>query len=453
MLLFAWLNGMTHKTMRPYPQLLKLMYNVGGFHVKDSSGYPVLDSKAGFPLWIDARKIDNCWISSRFRYCPLCLEGAYHSALFQIIPITCCPIHHVPLSDRCHCCQVFTPGMADEKKMYGKPYHCVHCGGPLGGVEPCLEMHIEFRDAISQVVSALQPYSNWWSAIRTAHRRIKVECIEASPTMYQSWWSAIEFTRATVYKKTPQLEYLLPSRYANDRVVTLNWVCRYNDSVPAYRANSSLADHGCTMYRYILAKLRRWITQKESLSIEKFNDLVSQHTFAKNSACSVRLQAFVALRCHLEAHFVQTGAHNLGAMENAVLCGKLFQNIAHYGSRTARLEWLAIFFALYAFWHARLSDGPKSGLENIWTEVVFYEQNLCHDSRFFESSPAERNCLLSRRHFMYEKRRAWFEGEVSFLKVDDMPLWPWDRKSKREHATQHFSAERQFPSNYPNDVI
>ncbi|MGK5033040.1 hypothetical protein, partial [Janthinobacterium sp. MDT1-19] len=301
--------------------------------------------------------------------------------------------------------------------------------------------HRRLETRVSAIDST--PHSSWWSAIRTAHRHIKVECLEASPTMYQPWWSTTEFARAAVYKKTPQLEYLLPSRYANDRIVTLNWVCRYDDSVPAYRAHSSLADHGCKMYRYTLARLRRWIAERESLPLEKFNDLVSQHTFAKSSACSVRLQAFVAFRCHMESRFVQTGSHNLGAMENAVLCGKLFQNIACCGGRTARLEWLATFFALYAFWHARLSDGPKSGLENIWTEVAFYEQHLCHYSRFFESSPAERNCHLGKWNYMYKKRRAWFEGEVSFLKVDDMPLWPWDRQSQAGHAKQYFAVERR----------
>ncbi|MQA37053.1 TniQ family protein [Rugamonas aquatica] len=446
-LLFAWINVMTFKTMRQYPELRKLMFNAGGFRVKDEAGFPIIDSRSVYPLEFGIPEVDRCWISSRFRYCPLCLEAGYHSVLFQILPLTCCPFHRVPLSDRCHCCDANTPDIRDAR-IFIKPYCCDRCKNPLGGVIPSLETHTDFRSIFAQVQSALQPYSSWWLAVKTAHRHLSVDYYDASETQKRRWWNSTEFAKAVVYKQTPRREFVPPSRYPEEQVVTINWVCRYADHVPAYSATSSASSYGEAMYRFTLARLRRWITREDGLSAKEFNDLVVRHNFSERSTCSVRLRAFVAFRCHMESRFVLGGANNLVSQDNAVLNAGLFQNVASYGSRTARLEWLATFLALYASWHARMAHGMESDLHSVWEEAPFYEKHLCAYSRFFQSYDIEPEFKYGQPSFAYENRQAWFEGEVSFLKVEGMSLWPWSRKDKAAREQHHFHADRRFPSDY-----
>src|ERR1700733_9811294 len=46
----------------------------------------------------------DAWLSDCFRFCTICLEGAYHSYWFQFEPLLYCPVHAVPLTTLCPRC-------------------------------------------------------------------------------------------------------------------------------------------------------------------------------------------------------------------------------------------------------------------------------------------------------------------------------------------------------------
>lgn len=65
----------------------------------------------------------------RLRYCPICMQQGFHCAVFQMRWVERCPIHDVPLEDRCRYCGAFNEYLFIPE-AFKKPGHC-KCGMPF----------------------------------------------------------------------------------------------------------------------------------------------------------------------------------------------------------------------------------------------------------------------------------------------------------------------------------
>lgn len=63
-----------------------------------------------------------------FRYCPACLDLGFQSSLMQIVGLDKCPVHGLPLRDRCMHCNALCPRYAVCRDAFEQPMRCVKCG-------------------------------------------------------------------------------------------------------------------------------------------------------------------------------------------------------------------------------------------------------------------------------------------------------------------------------------
>jgi hypothetical protein len=63
---------------------------------------------------------------SDLRYCPQCLEQGFHSALFQLVSVRRCPLHHSALQQQCGQCAALIPYRLSAS-LLRKPFACPRC--------------------------------------------------------------------------------------------------------------------------------------------------------------------------------------------------------------------------------------------------------------------------------------------------------------------------------------
>lgn len=449
MLLFAWRNAISFDVLKQYRDLATMINGGAVTGAKDATGYPLLSQVQRQDESYRAA-VNRRMLSERLRYCPLCLECGYHSQLHQVLSVTCCPFHRAPLSDTCHCCMANTPDAEDAARLYRAPYYCDLCGEALCGVPPTMDAILDFRVGFAAVGEALAPYIAWWERVRHSGVRIERMGQGGRTDKKHTWCRKPDFAKAFACKEAPAPEYTQASIYSVDEVVTLDWICRLAD-----RSRSDdwplwvRADYGQPVYLATLKRLRSWIARAEGWSLQEFDARVASRGLETRRSASTRFLAFLALRSHMEGQFIISGGHDLCSQESAQLSMTLFGNIPRYSYRTARLEWRAIFLALYASWHTRLLSAPQCDLREIWQEASRYQDHIFIQSQFFELHRFDTN--------LYDRPPAyiaWFEGEVSLLKVHGMPLWPWDRASRSRPGAREGGATRLLPSaRYGSNVI
>jgi hypothetical protein len=102
----------------------------------------------------------------RFRFCPLCLRHSFHSYLFQLDGLKCCPIHKATLQTRCMVCSTETRGYtmssdsASSPSRGSLPFLCANCGQPLAGsFSPLTFRPTSYQRWRRQ--HAFQPWHDW----------------------------------------------------------------------------------------------------------------------------------------------------------------------------------------------------------------------------------------------------------------------------------------------------
>ena len=90
-------------------------------------------------------------VASGLRFCPLCMEDAYHGILQQFLSVRCCLRHSVPvrLIENCPRCSAEVPILKAWTSAEGKPNprsHCPHCLAPLTEAERNEASEAEIRE-------------------------------------------------------------------------------------------------------------------------------------------------------------------------------------------------------------------------------------------------------------------------------------------------------------------
>ncbi|MFJ7310827.1 TniQ family protein [Peribacillus frigoritolerans] len=75
-----------------------------------------------YPLKIEKHRL-NKFFANNLRYCPKCFERYYHSILHQFLLLTKCPLHEIPLHEKCpNCLQKIKYNITENQ-----PFSC-NCG-------------------------------------------------------------------------------------------------------------------------------------------------------------------------------------------------------------------------------------------------------------------------------------------------------------------------------------
>ncbi|MGF6981959.1 hypothetical protein QFZ99_001436 [Paraburkholderia atlantica] len=93
--------------------------------------------------------------------CPICSQSAYHSFIFQIPFLRVCPIHHVPLNNRCLSCGAPLPVYAFTPRIFQPDWGCSHCNAPIGGQPPHLASFLELREQRKALKLVFEPLVRW----------------------------------------------------------------------------------------------------------------------------------------------------------------------------------------------------------------------------------------------------------------------------------------------------
>lgn len=114
--------------------------------------------------WTDALASDH-----HLRYCPQCMAAGFQSALCQIDGLQSCPLHQIPLIDRCMACGAATPRYALTARLMESPFCCSDCGAPLGRDTWTIVTTID--QSICKTPSKYGILARWLVAIRKMHIR------------------------------------------------------------------------------------------------------------------------------------------------------------------------------------------------------------------------------------------------------------------------------------------
>lgn len=89
-----------------------------------------IDSRTLADAFLAQTSIGRSSLCRQLKYCPRCIQGGFHAAIFQVPLMTDCPIHDLPLLGACPHCQRAIPYVFNSAN-FRCPYHCPHCRQPL----------------------------------------------------------------------------------------------------------------------------------------------------------------------------------------------------------------------------------------------------------------------------------------------------------------------------------
>jgi hypothetical protein len=141
-----------------------------------------------FPLPDEARIIARCcslacMLRGKTWLCPLCSQGNYHSFWFQFPLLSVCPIHNIPLIDKCQNCGARTPDYELRNALSGGAWRCPRCVQPLAGIAPDLRNFVDLLDNAKFVATVFAPFDRW--ARRISVRGAALD--RATESQVRSW--------------------------------------------------------------------------------------------------------------------------------------------------------------------------------------------------------------------------------------------------------------------------
>lgn len=363
------------------------------------------------------------WQCSELRFCPICMESAYHTDLFQVQSIIMCPLHHVFLTQKCQSCGRRLPYYLALNEIFSKPYFC-KCGKPISGAAPSLDAHIDLQLHKADLNEMAKPYVEWWLNGRVG--REQVNAMDGGG-LQSRWCKVNEFLRSASCEVLVTLPYLSSFVYPPSAVTKISWKCKvwpnesdwYLDHRKTPYGRHSIAQ---AVYRATLNLLAKWlVTDRKCVSMQKLRHL-SVDSWSELRDMPVELLAFLCLRWELETGIGMYRPYEAGSHKKARLNILPPLDLPNFRDRTPRLAWRAAFLAMYSSWYGRILRSNSS-------DVTPGKLSMGRSSTNFIFS---RN-KLSESWFDQCLRRAssatqpWFEGDVCFLSIPGMPLWPFER--------------------------
>lgn len=367
----------------------------------------------------------SVWRAFTFRYCPLCLEGGYHSFWFQLAPLEACPIHHVELTTRCHSCGAgLQPYLS--KALFIRPYYCDECKRPICGVAPSLAGHLEFRELSAELRTAFQPYQRWWWTTQSLRQGVRwLHPWTGNQVERSTWCHDQEVMRSIICSDVSLPQYFSTPRYQH--ITVLTWQLDSVRDTPLFELfylPFTWEDHkrvALPVYRATLRILERFIAEYEKPSAA---DITSHRSFEMTTRGNVRgidvrgyrtrLFALCLMRWELEAGF------GFGSFVDSDKAQFYYPRAVEKYSifrPHPRLHWRAIYLAIYAAWYYRILSAKRTG----WLEVETIVQ-------------AQKEQIFSH----YEEERQWpdvvrMKGRVAFPSIQGLSSLLYSNRTRRGH--------------------
>ncbi|MBR8165368.1 hypothetical protein LGN16_31045 [Burkholderia vietnamiensis] len=248
-------------------------------------------SLGALPPWLDC-----ALVVPRPRLCLACLAAGYHAALFSIALLDTCPIHGMPLVDRCHCGAPF-PARLRSLTDYGTAGSC-RCG----------RLHFFTHDTCRQPVltpaatRCLDPVAAWLDAMSSLIRPARLEEALRQPTADSIGWLAA--AADTLGVPFPACFRTIPSIRAAAvafgtrvpavplrRPLSRETVARHNERTSYWPTTPAI-----TVYRALARHVRRHLAPGSMRWVAGFIDACDALMIAEQVAGSRRArQAFVEL--------------------------------------------------------------------------------------------------------------------------------------------------------------
>lgn len=171
----AWRNSLGTKELF---RLLSSYKSISKYNSFLDPSYWINSSISGTRLGIelphpgevyDLGTIMSCpggWLSTKLRFCPICLEHGYHSYWYQLRDLNYCPIHGCRITSECQSCGNQLPEYRFSKDLFENPYFCPKCHAPLSGATPVLSYIKDFRQHFDQLKTCYEVLENWAHGIK-----------------------------------------------------------------------------------------------------------------------------------------------------------------------------------------------------------------------------------------------------------------------------------------------
>jgi hypothetical protein len=377
---FAWRNGLRAKELlrfcsrgASYEKEHAKMTSAPGFDAKLFAGYSGWSRSSAEPKYIVAKRLHHrgIWWCRTFRYCPICLEHAYHSFWHQNLFITHCPLDNAPLCTQCYCCGYVLPAYGFHYRLLDEPFTCAQCGGPVAGVEPRVSARLQIQERAIEIGRTLDVLALWWEMTTTA--REEFEFLFQDSELYHAarWLRVDTCIRQWVQDRAPICSSLALSRRTIPELVILKWRVRLAPPV--------LQDHFIRTRtpRHVQLDLARQVYQATLRRLARAIQMVSPFDDAEHrrylalppsdlvrhpGGCNVYLLALVVLRRCYETYFsvMQEDISNVQFQMDLTS----FSRDLEFGSRIRtywRLRYLAEFGSIY-WWLIALRK-PTSGVK------------------------------------------------------------------------------------------
>lgn len=162
------------------PQALKSLVSPSGY--VSEAGYPLYQSVVGEGGWkilrthLGISDVQLCkallgdvlqalrWsriTSTRFRYCPECLDSGYHARYFQIQALANCPVHQQKLWDTCRSCGEPTPFYGLCLELFEGIYRCPHCNASFAHQPISIRRFFEPEIDSARLQEIWRPLDEW----------------------------------------------------------------------------------------------------------------------------------------------------------------------------------------------------------------------------------------------------------------------------------------------------
>ncbi|MEZ7522203.1 hypothetical protein [Burkholderia vietnamiensis] len=248
-------------------------------------------SLGALPCWLD-----RSLVVPRPRLCLACLAAGYHTALFSIALLDACPIHGMPLVDRCHGGAPF-PARLRSLTDYGTAGSC-RCG----------RLHFFTRETCRQPVltpaatRSLDPVAAWLDAMSTLIRPARLEEALRQPALDGVAWLAaaadtLGLPVPACFRTIPPIEVAAVSCGTefpvapSHRPLSQQTIAR-NDGRTSYWSTTPAT----TVYRVLARHVRRHLAPGSAHWVAGFIDACDPLVIAEQVGGSRRArQAFVEL--------------------------------------------------------------------------------------------------------------------------------------------------------------